>query len=210
MISKNHTVLDLCSALGVFIVCAGTLLASACATTPSNAPDDGKAQTLSRKSWKATDLQPLAIGNQWTYRGTMAGQPAERTVTIRGIDQGFFIDDASGRLRSDGEGLRDDKRYLLKEPIERGHKWMAVLSASSTERYEIVETGLTVETPKGRFEGCVQVRATNRIDTSRILESEWIYAPRVGIVRMQTRLREGDRVIPQSSLELADYRIENH
>ncbi|MBQ4334465.1 MAG: hypothetical protein IJC63_03760 [Myxococcaceae bacterium] len=188
----------------------GALFLCACATASSAdlAPSPrGESSSPIRAALRATELQPLAIGNSWSYRGTMAGQPVSRTVTIERIEDGFFVDDASGRLKLDSEGLRDDKRYLLKEPIACGHKWMAVLSVTSTERYEIVETDLAVDTPKGRFEGCVQVRAHNRIDANRALESDWFFAPGVGIVRIETRLREGDRQIPQSRIELVDYRL---
>ncbi|MBR2978899.1 MAG: hypothetical protein IKC51_03070 [Myxococcaceae bacterium] len=188
----------------------GALFLCACATASSAdlAPSPRvESSRPIRAALRATELQPLAIGNSWSYRGTMAGQPVSRTVTIERIEDGFFVDDASGRLKLDSEGLRDDKRYLLKEPIARGHKWMAVLSVTSTERYEIVETDLAVDTPKGRFEGCVQVRAHNRIDANRALESDWLFAPGVGIVRIETRLREGDRQIPQSRIELVDYRL---
>lgn len=191
---------------------AGTLGLCACATTspadPSSGVEAAAKAPAPRRAWRAADFQPLAIGNRWTYRGAMAGQPVERTVTIRGIDRGFFVDDANGRLKIDADGLRDDKRYLIKDPVTRGQKWMAVLSVTSTERYEIVETGLTIDTPRGRFEDCIQVRAQNRIDANRTLESDWFYAPGTGIVRMQTRLKEGDRVIPQAHIELVDDRIE--
>ena len=198
----------------IALALAGALSLGACATTSSGGPAAAPATqgegaaAHQRSALTAADFHPLAIGNRWTYRGAMAGQSLERSVTIRGVEQGFFVDDANGRLKVDAEGLRDDKRYLLKNPVARGQRWMAVLSVTSTERYEIVETGLTIDTPRGRFENCVQVRAQNRIDADRALESEWSYAPGVGIVRMETRLRDGERVIPQALIELTDFRIE--
>ncbi len=196
-------------ALGCLALAAALCLCACASAAPPVSPSGGVARAPApRRAWQAADFHPLAIGNRWTYRGTLAGQEVERTVTIRGIEQGFFVDDANGRLKVDADGLRDDKRYLIRNPVARGQKWMAVLSVTSTERYEIVETGLAVDTPKGHFEDCIQVRAINRIDAGRALESDWFYAPGVGIVRMQTRLRDGDRVIPQAHIELADYRIE--
>ena len=46
--------------------------------------------------------------------------------------------------------------------IVQGTKWSSIVSVSSTERYEIAAVGETVETPAGKFDGCVRVRAHNR------------------------------------------------
>ena len=192
---------------------AASLWTAACATSgaPSSGNPSSGAEASARSvpgTARASDYQPLAIGNRWTYRGTMGGQTVEKSITILGIDQGFFVDDAGGRLKIDRDGLRDDKRYLLKDPVTRGGKWMAVVSPVSTERYEITETGVTVETPAGKFERCVVVRAVNRIDGTKQLENEWTYAPGVGIVKIESKLRDGGQLIPQALVELVSHRLE--
>jgi hypothetical protein len=156
----------------------------------------------------AADYQPLAIGNQWTYAGKVMGQPVQKTITITGVQDGYFVDDANGRLRVDASGLRDDKRYLLQDPVRLGHTWTAIVSVASTERYEIADAGFTVNTPAGSFQDCVLVRASNRIDGRREMRSEWTFAPGVGIVRMATLLREGDRELPQVRIELTSHKIQ--
>ncbi|HCF56550.1 MAG TPA: hypothetical protein DFS52_00955 [Myxococcales bacterium] len=158
--------------------------------------------------YRAADFQPLAIGNQWTYAGKVMGQPVEKTITITGVREGYFVDDANGRMRLDSSGLRDDKRYLLQDPIKRGHSWTSILSVASTERYEIADTGFTVSTPAGSFQDCILVRGTNRIDQRREMLNEWTFAPGVGIVRMATMLRDGDRELPQARIELTARKLQ--
>ncbi len=194
---------------------AAVLLTAACASTNGASANGSAAGSAASDSSvpvsgaaQASDYQPLAIGNRWTYRGTMGGQTVAKSITTLGIDQGFFVDDAGGRMKIDRDGLRDDKRYLLKNPIARGSKWMAVVSPSSTERYEITGTDVTVETPAGKFEHCVVVHASNRIDSTKQLENEWTYAPGVGIVKIETKLRDGSQLIPQALVELVSHRLE--
>jgi hypothetical protein len=165
------------------------------------------ATTASPARLRAADYHPLAVGNQWTYVGQMGGQPVERTITIRGMKDGYFVDDANGKLRIDGSGLRDDKRYLLMEPIEQGKSWTAVVSVSSTERYEIAEVDFSTTTPAGSFSGCARVRAMNRIDRERELQTDWTFAPGVGIVRIATAARVRGEEIPQGVVELKTHRI---
>lgn len=175
---------------------ASALLATACAKG---------ATTASVAQLRSAEYQPLAVGNQWTYAGKMMGTAVERTITIKGMKDGYFADDAEGLLRVDAEGLRDPSRYLLREPIARGTTWTSIVSVSSTERYEIVDTGFAVNTPAGAFNDCVLVRATNRIDADKSLRTEWTYAPGVGMVRLATTLLANGRELPQVQLELVRY-----
>jgi hypothetical protein len=156
--------------------------------------------------YRAADYYPLAVGNQWTYT-TAEGPAIEKTTTITGVRDGYYIDDALGMFRVDAGGLRDDKRYMLAEPIERGRTWSSVVSVASTERYEITDVGFTTTTPAGVFRDCVAVRGTNRLDANRELRIEWVYAPGVGIVRFATTMRIGEREIPQTAFVLKSYRV---
>jgi len=168
-----------------------------CATGPATAKRTGP---------RAGDYQPLAIGNQWTYSGKMQGQQIDQTITIKGMKDGYFADDANGLLRVDAEGLRDDKRYLLREPIERGKAWSSIVSVSSTERYEIADTGFTVNTPAGSFNDCVLVKAVNRIDADKNMRTEWTFAPGVGIVRMAFYVVVAGKDVPQGTMELKSFK----
>lgn len=156
----------------------------------------------------ARDFQPLAVGNTWTYAGTMMGQPVQKTLTLTGVEDGFYLfdDEARSRMKVDDLGLRDEKRYLLQQPVEKGRTWSSIVSVSSTERYEILDAGFVCEVPAGRFDGCVTVRAINRIDARRQFRMDWTYAPGVGQVRMSFAVLDGEREIPQGSIELQSYR----
>ncbi len=148
----------------------------------------------------AGDYYPLAIGNRWLYQATGGGP--QRSVEIVEEEEGFFIDNAKGRLKVDAEGLRDGDRYLLKNPIAPGTRWSAILSPSSIERYEIVEVARSITTPAGHFDSCVVVKSVNRVEKELQMELEWIYAPGVGIVRMSASMRDGQKEIPQGGFEL--------
>ncbi|MFN7132903.1 MAG: hypothetical protein ACK4N5_12550, partial [Myxococcales bacterium] len=156
------------------------------------------------------DFQPLAVGNEWTYTGRMMGQPVERTLRLVAVEDGYYVYDDEGRsrLKHDDLGLRDEKRYLLQHPVEKGRSWSSIVSVSSTERYEIVDTGFNCQSPAGRFTDCVKVRATNRIDPQRQFRMEWTYAPGVGQVRLSFAVLEGDRELPQGELELQRYQVQ--
>jgi len=79
---------------------------------------------------------------------------------------------------------------------------------SSTERYEIAAVGESVETPAGKFDGCVRVRAHNRAapGTDHVLEIT--YAPGVGPVRIETFAVVGAAATPQVRALLEKYRVE--
>ncbi|MGC4114433.1 MAG: hypothetical protein QM765_07440 [Myxococcales bacterium] len=176
---------------------AALLITAACATTSSS----GGGARL-----KAGDYHPLAVGAAWTYAGKVGGQAVEKTITITGKKDGYFADDAGGLLRVDAEGLRDEKRYLLRNPLEKGKSWTSIVSVSSTEHYEIVDLGFTINTPAGQFNDCVLVRGTNRIDANKSLRNEWTFAPKVGMVRIAGTLVDGQREMPQVFLELNSFR----
>jgi hypothetical protein len=164
------------------------------------------ATTASPARYKVADLHPLAVGNAWTYSGKMMGQPVEKTITITGLKDGYYVDDANGKLAVDPEGLRDEKRYLLREPVKKGATWSSIVSVSSTERYEIVDVGFTTTVPAGTYSDCVQVRGTNRIDAQRELRTDWTFAPGVGIIRIAMLMKHGDKELPQGVLELRQFK----
>jgi len=165
------------------------------------------ATTAGTAKLRAADYHPLAVGNSWTYVGKMKGQPVAKTVSLTGMKDGFFVDSENGGLKVDAEGLRDEKRYLLKEPLERGKTWSSIVSVSSTEHYEIADTGFTTTVPAGTFNDCVLVRATNRADQNHSLKAEWTYAPDVGIVRIYTAELTGGQELLQLLVELKSSKI---
>jgi len=150
---------------------------------------------------------PLAVGNAWTYSANVLGERTEQKVSIVKEDFGFFVDDQKGRLKVDAYGLRDDKRYLLREPLEVGRSWTSVVSAQSVERSRIVEVDEPCTVQAGAFLHCLTVENRNRQDEHHTLVMRMTFAPGVGIVRIQTALDNDGKLVPQSELELAGYQV---
>ncbi|MBL8957417.1 MAG: hypothetical protein JNK82_41975 [Myxococcaceae bacterium] len=176
----------------------GGLLSIACATT-------GKGQAAQVSP--VAEYYPLAVGNTWAYEGTMLGGPAKFDIHILSEDQGRFTDSQQNVLRVDGFGIRDEKRYLLRTPLEVGTKWNNVVSISSYEQYSIIEAGQACDAPAGAFKGCVVVESRNKDEGSRLLVATLTFAPRVGLVRIETVLEENGKRIPQSRIELVKYEL---
>lgn len=187
--------------VGATAVLAALVLGSGCAkhaetAAPRVASTDNVAQ-----------YYPLAVGNRWTYR--LNGKSDKQvTVEILGQENGYFTDNQNGRLAVDAYGLRDDKRYLLRGPLEEGHTWTNVVSVSSTERYRIVGVGVTCQAPAGTFQGCVRVEGRNRMDANTSLVNTMTFAPGVGIVRLDivAESKDGQRV-PQVVMELTGWHL---
>ena len=92
-------------------------------------------------------------------------------------------------------------------PLAIGNRWSSIVSASSTERYEIAAVGETATTPAGAFSGCVRVRAHNRAAEGAEHVLEITYAPGVGPVKLETFAVVGDAVTPQVRALLRAYRV---
>lgn len=151
----------------------------------------------------ARDFFALKLGAQWTYEIEFLGAKETRHVTMQRLDrEGYFEDSTGAKLMSDAFGVRDQKRYLLRNPVEVGTRWTNVVSVSSVEHYEILATDEPCETRAGRWTGCVTVESRNRIEEGKTLLNELVLAPGVGIVKVTTILEAGDRRIPQTRLEL--------
>jgi hypothetical protein len=155
----------------------------------------------------AVDYYPLAVGNRWTYETRMLGEVGVRPVEITAVRDGFYVDSAGGALLADAYGVRDQKRYLLREPVEKGNAWTNVVSVSSTERYEISDVGFPCDAPAGRFESCARVVSKNRIDDKTTLVNEVTFAPGVGIVRVEVFAERGRERMPQTVLVLKEYQL---
>ena len=153
------------------------------------------------------DYYPLAVGNHWTYSVNFLGDRRERRVEIIGHRDGYYLDSEGGQLTVDGLGVRDQKRYLLREPIHSGASWTNVVSASSVEHYQITEVGQTCRAPAGVFENCVRVQSRNRMDEQRTLVNELTFAPSVGIVRLELSLESNGKRVPQSTFELKEFAV---
>jgi hypothetical protein len=159
-----------------------------------------------RASGKVSDYYPLAVGNRWTY---VVNGRAEKRVEVKILKEegGFFHDSQGGQLTVDSFGIRDQKRYLLRSPVETGRTWTNVVSVSSTERYQILQAGSSCESPAGVFQDCVQVEGRNRVDAETTLVNTFTFAAGVGLVRIQVDAEQKGRRIPQTWLELASFQV---
>ncbi|MGQ0508643.1 MAG: hypothetical protein ACT4TC_25365 [Myxococcaceae bacterium] len=170
----------------------------------------GCSHTRMKPSGPAEDVAryyPLALGNRWTYDGELLGEKRQQTVEIVGREKGFFRDSQGGELIVDSFGLRDKKRYLLREPLEAGKEWTNVVSVSSVEHYRVLDAGVSCEVPAGKFEGCLRVEGRNRVDAKTTLVNEFTFAPNVGIVQISVSAETGGRRIPQAQLKLRDFKL---
>lgn len=153
----------------------------------------------------AADFFSLKLGSSWEYEASMLGEKRKLPVSIVKVVDGLAEDSTGARMLADAWGVRDERRYLLRNPIETGTRWNNVVSPSSVENYEIIAADQPCDAPAGRWEGCVIVESRNRIDASKTLVNEITLAPGVGIVRMATTLEDQGKRLPQSQLTLLKF-----
>lgn len=162
------------------------------------------------KPLTAVDYWPLAVGYSWTYQISI-GQGAPQQDQVRIVKQnadGFFVDSRGATIQHHPAGVYDGQRFLIRDPLEPGAKWVAVPSANSLERYEIVAVGFTATVPAGVFQNCVKVRSTNRMDEHKTLIGEWTYTPGVGMILFTSALQIDDRPpLPQAEMQLVQYAL---
>ncbi|WP_373049090.1 hypothetical protein [Vulgatibacter sp.] len=188
--------------LPVLLVAASLLGACATAAPTASAPAAARVQP------DVAHFFPLAVGNSWTYQTRFGGKVERNTVRIEEKQGGYFRDNQRGALAFDGEGLRDERRYLILGPVAPGTTWESLLEDGKRERYEIVKTNASVEVPAGRFEGVLLVRGITPVDAATSLEMEWAYAPGVGLIRLASAALVGGRDrIPQATIELLEFRL---
>jgi hypothetical protein len=182
---------------------------------PASAP---KAAAAAAPAGKAevggpAEYFPLAVGNEWIYVDQSPALPESRRGVLRTVRilertaDGFYRDNERGNLRVEGACVRDRDRRLLCLPFTAGATWTSVVSPTVIERYEIANPSETVETPAGKFERCVRVRAHNRVKASIDQVLEITYAPRVGPVLIETYIVVDGRVTPQVKAMLQSYKL---
>lgn len=156
----------------------------------------------------AQDYAPYALGASWTYAVNYLGQQDRQTITVVKEEEGYFVDDQQGRFRHTDEGLRDQARYLIRNPIEEGNEWKAILSASSVEHYRISSVGRPCESQAGRFEDCLVVESRNRRDDKMTLLARFTWARGIGLVKIETEAEiKGKGRIPQTERSLIHYKL---
>jgi hypothetical protein len=163
-------------------------------------------QETSPSGLSAAAYYPLAVGNAWTYDARILGERHVADVRILRQANGFFEDSQGAKLTADGEGLRDDKRYLLKNPVREGAEWDNVVSVSAREHYRISQADAPCQVPAGSFQHCVTVESRTR--TSQVtLINALTFAPGVGIVHLTVEAERDGKRTPQSELSLTHYAL---
>ncbi len=169
----------------------------------------------------AKDFYPLAVDNTWTYQLNGLGEKGDLEIKILKEENGQFADGSrrknpdgtwspwipGNQLFADAFGVRDQKRYLLRDPVSVGTEWSNVVSVSSVERYRIVSADVGCDAPAGHFEGCAVVESTNKVEEGKALVNELTFAPKVGLVRISTVLVQDGKKIPQFTLELTRHQL---
>jgi hypothetical protein len=179
--------------LGLF---SALLFLTHCAATPDAAPP--------REVFVAQDYYALDVGNTWVYKVSPApeGQDVDTVSIVSKDSDGFFIDDHGGRLQARKNGIFDGDRFLIEDPLEVDHNWIAVPTPSSVERYKIMETNKAVSVPAGNFSNCVVVQAEQpgmAADGREItIFMRWTYAPHVGLVELRQSIRVGEEPARQT------------
>lgn len=181
------------------VVLFAALALTACATSSETTKKTEATAT-------AADFYPLAVGITWSYEVKLLGETRQIEVsTLKKNDDGYVEDSTGAQFLSDSFGVRDQKRYLLRNPIAAGNKWTNVVSVSSVENYEILAVDQPCEAAGGQWQGCVVVESRNRVQEGVVLVNEMTFAPGVGIVRLSTVLESNGKQIPQSTLELMKF-----
>ncbi|HTS79371.1 MAG TPA: hypothetical protein VMH40_02125 [Myxococcaceae bacterium] len=153
---------------------------------------------------------PLAVGNHWTYEATYLGERSTQRVELIAFRDGSYVDKDGRALRVDGEGVRDQVRYLLHEPLTVGATWTSVVAPGSAEHYKVLSVRAPCESPAGRFQDCVEVESRTVADPAaptRLLVNRMTFAAGVGIVRVRTALEDGQQSNPTAELRLTGFDV---
>lgn len=182
------------------------IVAAALAALAFGCASQKAAKTGDVKGTTAAGYYPLRIGSSWTYQLKFLGEQRTETVTIEKIEDGFYVDSKGARLMADAYGVRDDKRYLLREPVATGTTWTNVVSVEAVEHYKIVSAGASCAAPAGQFKDCAVVESKVRLPQGTLI-NELTFAQGVGLVRIATTLETNGKQVPQATFELTSWKL---
>lgn len=183
----------------ILVTLATGLLVAGCATAKGGVKSDVRGTT-------AGEYYPLKVGNSWTYQVNFLGEDHTDSVVIEKEAEGFFVDTQGTRTTVDAYGVRDDKRYLLREPVESGTTWTNVVSVETAEHYKILSVGAACTVPAGKFPDCVVVESRVRVKGGNLI-NELTFARGVGVVRVDMVLEANGKRIPQTRRELSAWQL---
>lgn len=136
-------------------------------------------------------LMPLAEGNVWTYDAydqdgngpTIAGIQVTALSETEFVVSSLFAQDSreTYQVRPEGIYLPDSGAWLLRAPVTVGQRW----PTRNERQAEVVNTNVRIETPRGTFEGCVQV---NEDGGEMEIHVETVYCTDIGAVAMASSM----------------------
>ena len=142
------------------------------------------------------DFYPMQVGNAWSYDV----DTGEGTTTLA-VTRVESFDGRVAALRTakaivryeatpDGIRLATGDAWLLRAPLEVGRTW----SAPGGREAELLSRRVSVATPAGTFQSCVEVREVGgKLD----LEVRTVYCSGVGPVSVSSTMKSdtGDRAL---------------
>lgn len=130
-------------------------------------------------------LMPLAEGNVWTYDAydqdghgpTIAGIQVTRGTAGEFTVASLFASNSreTYQVRPEGIYLPDSRGWLLRDPVVVGQRW----PTRNERQAEVVNTDVRITTPRGTFEGCVQI---NEDGGELEIHVETVYCTDIGVV----------------------------
>ncbi|MEW5852859.1 MAG: hypothetical protein AB2A00_29010 [Myxococcota bacterium] len=163
---------------------------------------------------------PLKVGDRWVYEDAFLGRKQTYQVAIAReeapgryvaqmlpmVSDGKRYKPLEARFEVRPRGIFDGTRYLLEEPMEVGHKWMAIHDVKTAERFELISLDAQADVPAGRFTGCAQTRSTIKLPHDESKVTDVTFCKGVGMVeRVAWVHTPGKKSIEQWHLRLLSY-----
>lgn len=136
-------------------------------------------------------LMPLAEGNVWTYDAydQDGNGPTIAGIQVTALGENEFVVSSlfsqnsreTYQVRPEGIYLPDSGAWLLRTPVTVGQRW----PTRNERQAEVVNTNVRIETPRGTFEGCVQV---NEDGGEMEIHVETVYCTDIGAVAMASSM----------------------
>ncbi len=161
----------------------------------------------SRATITPSDLYPLQTGNAWSYDVDTGDESTTLGIARVEAFDGRIAEVHTGRTVVRYEVLPEGIRvppgdaWLIRAPLVEGATWAG--RGGRTARLASID--MTVETPAGTFDGCVEVvEMGGKLE----LEVRTVYCPQVGPVRVSSTMHSNvsDRVATVSA-QLRGYEV---
>lgn len=189
-----------------FILCHLLLLILGCTSSSQYEHNEISTPSKNVKPLSPKDFMPLKIGYSWKYHVSYPGQEGIQIITIVKEKDGTFIDSTENTFTIDSQGLHDQQRYLIKNPLTVGTKWYSVSGPSSVEHFSIIDIPDRCMVKSKAFDECLIIEGEVKLFGQGKFKTLWTYAKNIGIVEIITYLESGEgKKLKQSVLSLESY-----